>query len=94
MQYPSTTGVGDVYAGKVAPLVVPATALFAKINADEPFTLDSGTGRGSVTNPSTPPAGAKPTTAPTSSAPSSPLAGRVRSGSSARLQTANPRKKR
>ena len=85
VQYPSTTGVGGVYAGKVAPLVAPAAALFARIKADEPFTLDSGTGRGSVTDPSsapvggtstTPPVGA-PSSAPTASAsvPGSPLAG-------------------
>jgi LCP family protein required for cell wall assembly len=54
VQYPGTTGVGGVYSGKVAPLVGPASALFAKIKADEPFTLESGTGRGSVANPSAP----------------------------------------
>ena len=79
VQYPSTTGVGGVYAGKVAPLVAPATALFAKIKADEPFTLDSGTGRGSVTNPSAPPAAAQPSSspaaAPTVSTPGSPISG-------------------
>jgi LCP family protein required for cell wall assembly len=54
VQYPGTTGVGGVYAGKVAPLKDVATALFAKIKADEPFSLDSGTGRGSVADPSAP----------------------------------------
>ena len=52
VQYPGTTGVGGVYAGKVAPLPTVAAALFAKIKADEPFSLDSGTGRGSVQAPS------------------------------------------
>lgn len=66
VQYPGTTGVGGVYAGKVAPLTSVATALFAKIKADEPFTLDSGTGRGSVADPT---ASAAPS-APASPAPS------------------------
>jgi LCP family protein required for cell wall assembly len=76
VQYPSTTGVGGVYSGKVAPLTTPAAALIAKIKADQPFTLDSGTGRGSVadtTAPSAPaasaPAASAPATAPDASAP-------------------------
>ncbi len=64
VQYPGTTGVGGVYSGKVAPLVGPAAALFAKIKADQPFTLDSGTGRGSVSDPNAPVA----TTPPSASA--------------------------
>jgi LCP family protein required for cell wall assembly len=56
VQYPSTTGQGGVYAGKVAPLTDVATELFTKIKADEAFTLDSGTGRGSVADPSAAPA--------------------------------------
>ena len=64
VQYPGTTGVGGVYAGKVAPVTSIATALFAKIKADEPFTLNSGTGRGSVADP----------TAPASPAPSASAA--------------------
>ncbi|QNE45633.1 LytR family transcriptional regulator [Glaciihabitans sp. INWT7] len=56
VQYPGTTGVGGVYSGKVAPLKDIAAALFAKIKADEPFSLDSGTGRGSVADPSATPA--------------------------------------
>lgn len=61
VQYPSTTGVGGVYLGKVAPLTTPAAALFAKIKADEPFALDSGTGRGSVADPNAPATTATPT---------------------------------
>jgi LCP family protein required for cell wall assembly len=61
VQYPGTTGVGGVYAGKVAPLAGPAAALFAKIKADQPFSLDSGTGRGSVPDPNAPAATAAPT---------------------------------
>jgi len=69
VQYPGTTGVGGVYQGKVAPLTQVATALFAKIKADQPFTLDSGTGRGSVAAPS-----ASPTTAATPAPSGSPSA--------------------
>lgn len=50
VQYPSTTGVGGVYEGKVAPVESVARALMEKIRADEPFAADS-TGRGSVENP-------------------------------------------
>ncbi len=73
VQYPSTTGLGGVYAGKVAPLPIPATALFQKIKDDQPFSLDSGTGRGSVADPNAPAATASPsasaTGGPTSTAP-------------------------
>ncbi|MDB5726746.1 MAG: hypothetical protein JWQ16_3500, partial [Novosphingobium sp.] len=78
VQYPSTTGVGGVYSGKVAPLVTPASELFAKIKADQPFSLDSGTGRGSVADPNAPAASAAPSS---SAAPSaSPAAGDVIQG--------------
>ena len=72
VQYPSTTGVGGVYAGKVAPLATPAAALFARIKADQPFALDSGTGRGSVTDPNAPAATAAPSAS--ASAPADPNA--------------------
>ncbi|MES2170908.1 MAG: LCP family protein [Actinomycetota bacterium] len=70
VQYPSTTGVGGVYSGKVAPLVPQAAALFQKIKDDEPFSLDSGTGRGSVADPNAPVATVSPipTAGPTSTA--------------------------
>ena len=71
VQYPGTTGVGGVYAGKVAPVTSVAAALFAKIKADEPFSLDSGTGRGSVADPSAS-ASARPAT-PVPSASASPV---------------------
>lgn len=64
VQYPGTTAVGGVYSGKVAPLKDVAAALFAKIKADQPFTLDSGTGRGSVAAPNAP-----ATAAPSASSP-------------------------
>ena len=69
VQYPSTTGVGGIYAGKVAPIVPDAKALFAKIKADEAFILDSGTGRGSVKDPTAPGASAAPVVSATPVAP-------------------------
>ena len=55
VQYPGTTGVGGLYEGKVAPIKAKADALFAKIRADEPFTLATvGDGRGSVADPNAP----------------------------------------
>jgi LCP family protein required for cell wall assembly len=66
VQYPSTTGGTGLYAGKVQPTASAASALFAKIKADEPFSLEAGkTGRGSVTNPNAP----APTTEPSAPAP-------------------------
>ncbi len=73
VQYPGTTGVGGIYAGKVAPLTSVATTLFAKIKADAPFTLDSGTGRGSVADPTASTAPAAPASpAPSASTSASP----------------------
>ncbi len=71
VQYPGTTGVDGVYSGKVAPLTDQASALFARIKADQPFTLDSGTGRGSVADPNAP----KPTASPVPSGSASPAPG-------------------
>jgi LCP family protein required for cell wall assembly len=49
VQYPSTTGVGGIYEGKVAPIERKAEELFTLIRADQPFSLAEGsTGRGSV----------------------------------------------
>jgi hypothetical protein len=48
VQYPGTTGVGGVYAGKVAPLTDLANELFTMIRKDRPFQLDKdATGVGS-----------------------------------------------
>jgi LCP family protein required for cell wall assembly len=48
VQYPGTTGVGGVYAGKVAPLTDLANTLFAAIRRDKPFRLEKdATGVGS-----------------------------------------------
>jgi LCP family protein required for cell wall assembly len=68
VQYPSTTGVGGIYLGKVAPIERKAEELFTLIRNDQPFSLVEGnTGRGSVldknapTTPEEPPAeGAAP----------------------------------
>jgi LCP family protein required for cell wall assembly len=70
VQYPGTTGVGGVYSGKVAPLVPEAAALFQAIKDDQPFSLDSGTGRGSVQNPNAPTATAS--ASPSASASADP----------------------
>jgi LCP family protein required for cell wall assembly len=54
VQYPGITGVGGVYAGKVAPVTAKADALFDLIRADEPFTLNDTTNIGSVADPNAP----------------------------------------
>jgi LCP family protein required for cell wall assembly len=68
VQYPSTTGVGGIYTGKVAPIKSVADALFAVIKADKPLGLDAdsiGSHGGSTEDPNAPtPSG---TPAPTSS---------------------------
>jgi len=61
VQYPGTTGGTGLFTGKVQPTTSLANALFAKIKADEPFSLEAGkTGRGSVVDPNAP----TPTAAP------------------------------
>lgn len=50
VQYPSAYGQGGIYTGKVAPVKSIADQLFAKIKADEPFTV-AKTGVGSKLNP-------------------------------------------
>jgi len=63
VQYPSTTGVGGVYEGKVAPVEPDATQMMEYIANDERFTVkDLGT-RGAVTED--PDATATPTEEPT-----------------------------
>lgn len=74
-QYPGTTAVGGVYAGKVAPIKAQADQLFAAIKADTPFSLaEVGDGVGSVADPNAPPAPtpSAPTTAATDAATESP----------------------
>lgn len=63
VQFPSTTGVGGIYEGKVAPVQNRVDELFAKIQADEPFRLAAaGDDRGSTvnTNAPKPPSDAEP----------------------------------
>ncbi|MCJ1714220.1 LCP family protein [Curtobacterium sp. VKM Ac-2922] len=76
VQYPGDTGGTGVYAGKVQPTKYLADELFAKIKADQSFSLGAGsTGIGSEAAPSTP-AGAATTpaapAAPATPAPSTP----------------------
>lgn len=66
VQYPGTTGGTGLFTGKVQPTTSLANALFAKIKADEPFSLEAGkTGRGSVVDPNAP----TPTTGPVAGSP-------------------------
>jgi LCP family protein required for cell wall assembly len=66
VQYPSTTGVGGIYLGKVAPIERKAEELMKLIRTDQPFDLpENSTGRGSVLNPDATPT---PETPPADSA--------------------------
>lgn len=74
VQYPGATGGTGAFAGKVMPIASLANALFAKIKADEPFSLEAGkTGRGSVTDPNAPTEAAS--AAPTTGSTTTPSAG-------------------
>jgi LCP family protein required for cell wall assembly len=76
VQYPSRTGVGGIYTGKVAPIQAVADQLFAVIKADKPLGLDSqsleGAHGGSTQDPNAPKPSSTPaptgTPAPTESA--------------------------
>ncbi|CAN5372423.1 LCP family protein [soil metagenome] len=71
VQYPSTTGVGGIYTGKVAPIQSVADALFAVIKKDKPLGLDSdaiGSHGGSTEDPNAP----KPSKTPTPSSSATP----------------------
>ncbi|ROP61306.1 LCP family protein [Curtobacterium sp. PhB115] len=71
VQYPGSTGGTGVYAGKVQPTTYLADQLFAKIKADQSFTLGAGsTGIGSEANAASPSAAASsPAAAPSAAAP-------------------------
>ncbi|MCW4385892.1 LCP family protein [Salinibacterium sp. SYSU T00001] len=74
VQYPSTTGVGGVYEGKVAPVRSVAEELMERLQNDQPVVAEE-TGRGSVSNPeaTTPPTNPETPTEPEASAtPSAP----------------------
>jgi LCP family protein required for cell wall assembly len=76
VQYPGRTGGTGVYAGKVQPIASAADALFARIRADERFTLEAGnTGIGSTENPNAPTTG--PTPEPTPIEPIVPKNGKL-----------------
>ena len=71
VQYPSTTGVGGIYSGKVAPIQPVADALFAVIKADKPLGLDGdsiGSHGGSTTDPNAP----KPSNTPSPTGTATP----------------------
>lgn len=71
VQYPSTTGVGGIYTGKVAPIQSVADQLFAVIKADKPLGLDSdsiGSHGGSTEDPNAP----KPSDSPKPSTSATP----------------------
>lgn len=70
VRYPSRTGVGGIYQGKVAPIAGVANQLFAAIKADQPIGLDAnaleGANGGSTVDPNAPAAPEAPATpAPT-----------------------------
>lgn len=68
VQYPGTTGGTGVYEGKVEPTTYLADRLFAKIKADQSFSLGAdSTGIGSETSP-TQPSPTQPNPAPSSPA--------------------------
>lgn len=72
VQYPGTTGGTGVYADKVEPSKDLADELFAKIRADQPFTLDAdstGLGSESAASAGQQPSSAAPAPATASSAP-------------------------
>jgi LCP family protein required for cell wall assembly len=79
VRYPSRTGVGGIYQGKVAPITGVATQLFAAIKADQPVGLDAnaleGANGGSTVDPNAPATPEAPATpAPTDTAIPDPAA--------------------
>jgi len=72
VQYPGRTGVGGIYAGKVAPIKSIADALFTVIKADQPLGLDANALQdahgGSTTDPNAP----QPSSSPSPSGSGSP----------------------
>lgn len=65
VQYPGVTGQPGVFAGKVAPVTSVANALFDKIRADQPFTLEEGKASyGSAKDPNAPEATVDPSAPP------------------------------
>jgi LCP family protein required for cell wall assembly len=70
VQYPGRTGGTGIYQGKVQPVASVASALFAKILADEPFALAKvGDNDGSILNPNATPLPVDPTATADPNAP-------------------------
>lgn len=99
VQYPGTTGGTGVYEGKVQPTTYLADQLFAKIKADQSFSLGAdSTGIGSEANAapsaaaSAPAAAAPsaPASAPAAAAPSSPAAAAPTAPAAAPTASATP----
>jgi hypothetical protein len=99
VQYPGTTGGTGVYEGKVEPTTYLADRLFAKIKADQSFSLGAdSTGIGSETNPTktnpTQPSPQQPTAAPSSPAaapePATPATPAAPSSAAPRTPSATP----
>jgi len=77
VQYPTRYGQAAPYLGKVEPLRDQAAAIFDRIKADKPFTLDGdSTGVGSNLNPNAPSAEPTPEATPTEE-PRPPKNGKV-----------------
>ncbi|MBO9057475.1 LCP family protein [Curtobacterium flaccumfaciens pv. flaccumfaciens] len=97
VQYPGTTGGTGVYEGKVEPTTYLADRLFAKIKADQSFSLGAdSTGIGSETSP-TQPNPTQPTAAPSSPAaapepatPATPATPAAPSSAAPRTPSATP----
>ncbi|MBT1546252.1 LCP family protein [Curtobacterium aurantiacum] len=89
VQYPGTTGGTGVYEGKVEPTTYLADRLFAKIKADQSFSLGAdSTGIGSETNPTQPTAApSSPAAAPEPADPATPAAPSAGTPSSAAPRT-------
>lgn len=94
VQYPGTTGGTGVYEGKVEPTTYLADRLFAKIKADQSFSLGAdSTGIGSETSP-TQPSPTQPNAAPSSPAaapaPATPATPAAPSSAAPRTPSATP----
>lgn len=72
VQYPGTTGAPGIYQGKVKPNTALAKQVFDLILADQPFTLEAGTDRGSDLDPNATPLPTDPTDPTATAAPVTP----------------------
>jgi LCP family protein required for cell wall assembly len=72
VRYPSVTGVGGIYTGKVAPQQEIADQLFAAIKKDKPIGLDDNALEGANGGSSSDPNAPKPTDTPTTEPSSTP----------------------